>query len=55
MRGLLDGQKTIINRMTAKTDLRKYDSLPLWKIQGDPVAFKHKEGGAHRNLASLVP
>lgn len=51
MRGLFDGQKTVINRMTAK----KGSGEACRKTQGEPVVFNQEEGGGHQNLALLPP
>lgn len=47
LRGLFDGQKTVINRMTAK----KGSGEACRKIQGQPVVFDQEEAEGHQNLA----
>lgn len=51
MRGLFDGQKTVINRMTAK----KGSWEACRKTQGEPEVFNQEEGGGHQNLVLLPP
>lgn len=51
LRGLFDGQKTVINRMTAK----KGSWEACRKTQGEPEVFNQEEGGGHQNLVLLPP
>lgn len=54
VKGLFDGKKTLIKRMTAQGDLRQCASFSLGEDTEAPVIYSQEEGGFHQRLKNSV-
>ena len=54
VKGLFDGKKTLINRVTTQRDLRQCASFSSGEDTEAPVIYSQEEGGFHQKLKNNV-